>query len=125
MVIGLSLLRGETVSTVAVVAIFLSNLPEGLSSATGMKRAGRSAAYVFGVWLSIAMLSGVASWLGFAVFGGLSTAVISAVTAVAAGAMLAMLVDTMIPEAFQQAHDFAGLITVAGFLTSFALSKLG
>jgi ZIP family zinc transporter len=124
MVIGLSLLQGGAVSTVAVVAIFLSNLPEGLSSAAGMKRAGRSAGYVHGVWLSIALLSGGAAWLGYTVFGGLSSSIVSAVTAVAAGAILAMLVDTMIPEAFQEAHNFAGLITVAGFLTSFALSKL-
>jgi len=124
MVIGLSLLQGGAVSTVAVIAIFLSNLPEGLSSAAGMKRAGRSAAYVFGVWLTIALLSGAASWLGYALFGGLSRSIVSAVTAVAAGAILAMLVDTMIPEAFQEEHDFAGLITVAGFLISFALSKL-
>lgn len=124
MVIGLSLLQGGAVSTVAVVAIFLSNLPEGLSSSAGMKRAGRSAAYVFGVWASIALLSGAASWLGYATFGGAPAGVVSAVIALAAGAILAMLVDTMIPEAFQEAHAFAGLITVAGFLISFTLSKL-
>ena len=125
MVIGLSLLQGGAVSTVAVVAIFLSNLPEGLSSAAGMKRARRSARYVFGVWSTIAALSGAAAWLGYAAFGGVSLRIVSAVTAIAAGAILAMLVDTMIPEAFEQAHSFAGLITVAGFLTSFGLSKLG
>ena len=58
-------------------------------------------------------------------FQDFSPAVIAATTAVAAGAILAMLVDTMIPEAFEVAHDFAGLITVAGFLAAFALSKLG
>jgi ZIP family zinc transporter len=51
--------------------------------------------------------------------------VVAAVTAVAAGAILAMLVDTMIPEAFETARDLAGLVTVAGFLAAFALSKLG
>jgi len=124
MVIGLSLLQGGAVSSVAVIAIFLSNLPEGLSSAAGMKRANRSAKYVFGVWIVIALLSGAASWLGYVAFGGVSASIVSAVTAVAAGAILAMLADTMIPEAFDEAHDFAGLITVAGFLTSFALSKI-
>ena len=124
MVIGLSLLQGGAVSTVTVVAIFLSNLPEGLSSASGMKRAGRSAKYVFGVWLTIALLSGAAAWAGYAIFGGLSAGVVSAVTAVAAGAILAMLVDTMIPEAFEGTRDFAGLVTVLGFLAAFALSKV-
>lgn len=54
-----------------------------------------------------------------------SPGVIAATTAVAAGAILAMVVDTMIPEAFAIAHDFAGLITVAGFLAAFALSMPG
>jgi ZIP family zinc transporter len=124
-VIGLSMLEGGAVSTVAVVAIFLSNIPEGLSSAAGMKKAGRSAAYIFGVWGAIAAASGLAALAGYTVFDGFSPAVIAATTAVAAGAILAMLADTMIPEAFDTAHDFAGLITVAGFLAAFALSKLG
>jgi ZIP family zinc transporter len=53
-----------------------------------------------------------------------SPAIIAATTAVAAGAILTMLVDTMIPEAFEGSHTFAGLITVLGFLAAFALSKL-
>lgn len=124
-VIGLSLLKGGAVSTVAVAAIFLSNLPEGLSGSAGMKRAGRSAAYVFGVWGSIAIASGIAAIAGNVMFAGRSESLVAGTTAVAAGAILAMLVDTMIPEAFEEAHDFAGLVTVAGFLCAFALSKLG
>lgn len=90
-----------------------------------MKRAGRSAAYVFGVWSGIAVLSGLAALLGYAVFQDFPAEAVAATTAVAAGGILAMLVDTMIPEAFDVAHDFAGLITVVGFLASFVLSKLG
>lgn len=123
-VIGLSLLEGGVVSAVAVIAIGLSNLPEGLSSAAGMKKAGRSAGYIFGVWGAIAVCSGIASLVGYTVFDGYSQNVIAATTAVAAGAILSMLVDTMIPEAFEETHDFAGLITVAGFLSAFALSKM-
>lgn len=124
-VIGLSMLAGGAVSTVAVAAIFLSNIPEGLSSAAGMKKAGRSVAYVFGVWAGIAIISAIAALLGYAVFRDFSAEVVAATTATAAGAILAMLADTMIPEAFEQAHNLAGLITVAGFLVSFVLSKLG
>lgn len=124
-VIGLSMLKGGTVSTVAVIAIFLSNIPEGLSSAAGMKKAGRSAAYIFGVWGAIAVASGIASLVGYTVFRGCSAGIVAATTAIAAGAILSMLVDTMIPEAFEQTHDFAGLITVAGFLAAFVLSKMG
>jgi ZIP family zinc transporter len=124
-VIGLSMLKGGVVSTVAVAAIFLSNVPEGLSSAAGMKKARRSPAYIFGIWGGIALASGIASLVGYTVFQGFSQEIVAATTAVAAGAILAMLCDTMIPEAFEVAHDFVGLITVAGFLAAFALSRLG
>jgi zinc transporter, ZIP family len=121
--IGITMIRGGNVSLVAVVAIFLSNIPEGLSSAAGMKQAGRGASYVFGVWGAIAVISGIASLAGYTLFSGFAAAVIAGTEAVAAGAILAMIADTMIPEAFAIAHDFAGLITVAGFLAAFALSK--
>lgn len=123
-VIGLSLLGGKGVSLVAVVAVFLSNIPEGLSSASGMKQAGRSAGYVLGVWGGIGLVSGVAALVGYTVFQHFSNDIIAATMAVAAGAILAMLVDTMIPEAFEKTHEFAGLITVIGFLLAFLLSKL-
>lgn len=123
-VIGVSMLGGGVVSWVTVAAVFLSNVPEGLSSAAGMKKAGRSTGYIFGVWGAIALVSGAASLLGYALFSHFSKEVIAATTAIAAGAILAMISDTMIPEAFEQAHDFAGLITVLGFLVAFVLSKL-
>jgi len=123
-VIGVSLLAGQGVSLVAVAAVFLSNLPEGLSSAAGMRRAGRSKVYIFGIWIGIALASGVAALVGYAVFSGAGPATIAFVTAVAAGAILAMLADTMVPEAFETAHEFAGLITVAGFLAAFTLSRV-
>jgi ZIP family zinc transporter len=123
--IGVSMIEGGAVSVVAVVAIFLSNVPEGLSSSAGMKKAGRSARYIFGVWAGIALISGLASLAGYAVFSHFSPDTIAATIAVAAGAILAMLADTMIPEAFEEAHDFAGLITVLGFLVAFILTKHG
>jgi ZIP family zinc transporter len=122
-VIGVSLLAGEGVSLVAVAAVFLSNLPEGLSSAAGMRRAGRSKAYIFGIWGGIALASGVAALVGYGAFAEAGPATIAFVTAVAAGAILAMLADTMVPEAFETAHEYAGLITVAGFLAAFTLSR--
>jgi ZIP family zinc transporter len=122
-VIGTSMLAGKGVSLVAVIAIFLSNLPEGLSSATGMKKAKRSALYVFGLWAAIAFVSGLASVVGFVAFRGVGPEVTSLVTALAAGAILAMLIDTMIPEAFEESHALAGVVAVGGFLCAFALSK--
>ncbi len=125
MAIGLTMLAGGGVSTATVAAIFVSNIPEGLSSAAGMKKAGRPAGFVFGLWSAIAVISGLAALAGYAVFGGLSAEAQAATTALAAGAILAMLMDTMIPEAFEGVHDHSGLIAATGFLCAFALSVLG
>jgi zinc transporter, ZIP family len=117
-VIGLSTLAGGGGGTVAVAAIFLSNLPEGLSSAAGMRRAGRWPAYVLGLWARSALV-------GYCVFRRFPVEVVAATTVISAGAVLAMIADTLIPEAFAVTHSFTGLITVIGFLVSFVPSKLG
>jgi ZIP family zinc transporter len=123
-VIGTSLLAGGAIGWVAVAAVFLSNLPEGLSSAAGARREGKSATYTFTVWGGIALIAGLSSFAGYTLFDGASPQVLAAVEGVAAGAILAMIIDTMAPEAFEGTHDFAGLIAVFGFLTAFGLSKL-
>jgi zinc transporter, ZIP family len=124
-VIGASLLGGGAVSAVTVAAVFISNVPEGLSSAAGMRRAGRSRAYVFGLWSGIALISGLAAVAGYTLLGGAPAAVLAGITALAGGAILAMIADTMIPEAFENAHLLIGLITVIGFLVAFGLSQRG
>jgi ZIP family zinc transporter len=124
-VIGTSLLSGTGVSGVMVGAVFLSNVPEGLASAAGMRASGRSARYVFAVWGAIALASGIAAMVGNAAMANASPDELALVTAIAAGAILAMLVDTMIPEATEATHDYSGLIAVFGFLAAFVLSKLG
>lgn len=108
-----------------LVAIFISNLHEGLSSAAGMKRNGRGAGYVFGVGVGIAVASGLAGLLGCLLLQGASPALIAVITAIAAGAILAMLADAMIPEAFERTHAYAGLITTTGFMVSFSVERFG
>jgi ZIP family zinc transporter len=122
--IGISMIQGGAVSIATVIAIFISNIPEGLSSTSGMKKAGRSKLFIFGVWGGIAIITSIASILGYSVFAHLSETVIAATIAVAAGAILTMLADTMIPEAFEEGHNIIGVITVIGFLSAFLLSKL-
>jgi ZIP family zinc transporter len=124
-VLGVSLLGGGGVSVPVFAAVFLSNFPEGLSSAAGMKNAGRSKAYVFGLWSAIAVLSGLAALLGAALLGGAPAHVIALVQAVAAGALLTMVADTMIPEAVEGEHGTAGLLVVLGLLLAFSLSHSG
>jgi ZIP family zinc transporter len=106
-----------------LAAIFISNLPEGLSSSAGMKTNDRSARYVFGVWVAIAVASGLAGAVGVLALQGASGGTIAFITALAAGAILAMIADTMIPEAFERAHVLTGLIATVGFLVSFALEN--
>lgn len=122
--IGVSMIEGGIVSIATVIAIFLSNVPEALSSTAGMKKSGRSAKYIFGIWIGIALVSGLASFCGYTIFKNFSPDVIAATVAVAAGAILSMLSDTMMPEAFEEGHGLIGLITVLGFLSAFVLSKL-
>ena len=124
-VLGLSLVGGGGVAVPVLAAIVVSNLPEGLSSAAGMRRSGRSATYVFGVWGGIAVASGIAGALGCLLLQGASAATVATITAVAAGAILAMVADTMIPEAFERTHLYAGLLASLGFVASFTLSRAG
>jgi ZIP family zinc transporter len=123
-VLGVSLLGGTGVGIPMLAAVFISNVPEGLSSAAGMKQAGRSARYVFGVWGGIAVISGVAALLGYLTLDGASPFLVAVITAVAAGAILALIADTMVPEAFEQTHILTGLITAVGFLTAFAIERV-
>lgn len=125
LVLGLGLVSGGTVSTAVLVAVFISNVPEGLSSTAGMKKSGRSAGYVFGVWGAIAVISGIASLVGYASLRNASDGLIAFITAIAAGGILAMLADTMIPEAFEEHHVLTGLIAAIGFLVAFIISQGG
>jgi len=121
-VIGLSLLDGQGVAVPVVIAVFLSNVPEGLSSSAGMKSAGLSRAYVFGLWGGIALICGLGAIGGFVLFDGAAPEYIAMAQGIAAGAILAMIADTMIPEAFHETHNAAGLIVALGFLLAFVLS---
>jgi zinc transporter, ZIP family len=122
--IGASLLGGSKVSGAMVAAVFLSNVPESLSASAGLKAAGRSRRFVFGLWLSVCAVSSIAAGLGFGVLGAASPAVVAFVQCFAAGAIITMLGDTMVPEATEHAGRLVGLMLMAGFGTAFVLSHL-
>jgi ZIP family zinc transporter len=90
-----------------------------------MKRSGRSAGLIFGIWAAIALISRLAALAGYSVFDSFSHETRVAATATAAGAILAMIADTMLPEVFEGALNFSGIITAAGALCAFALSMMG
>jgi ZIP family zinc transporter len=121
--IGVSLVGGGGVGVAVLVAVFLSNIPEGLSASSGMKASGRSTGYILGLWAAVTAASTAAAALGFLVLGGASPVVVAVTQAFAAGAILTMLSDTMVPEAVQHAGSLVGLVTTIGFVCAFLLSS--
>lgn len=124
MVLGLSMVAGQGVSIPVLTAVIISNLPEGLSSTAELKASGRKARYVFVLWGGIALASALSSVAGFTILADAPAELTGFITALAAGAILAMVSDTMIPDAYRTAHQFTGLLTTLGFLTSFVISQL-
>jgi ZIP family zinc transporter len=122
-VLGLSLLSGTGVSVAVVAAVFLSNLPEGLAASTGLLDGGASRRDIVRLWALVALASACAAWLGYAAMGDVPAWAVSFVESFAAGAVLTMLADTMMPEAFEQAGPVAGLATTFGFLVAFAIAS--
>lgn len=120
-VLGVGLLSGAAVNPTMLAAIFISNVPEGLASTADMKRAGKGPKEIFAIWGSIAVLSGLAAMIGYLALDNAPGEAIAVVTAIAAGGILAMLADTMIPEAFEEQHMLTGFIAALGFLAALVL----
>jgi zinc transporter, ZIP family len=122
-VLGVSLLPGGNVSVAVVVAIFTSNLPEAMSASSGLLDAGMAPSRILRLWTFVALVSAFAAWLGYATLDDASAWTISFVQTFAAGAVLTMLADTMMPEAFRRAGPVTGLVTTFGFLFAFAIAS--
>lgn len=123
--IAISLISGATVSTAMVVAVLVSNLPEGMASTPGFIRSGWSKRRVLELWLGIALAGGIAAALGYAVLGEASGAVLGAVQAFAAGTILTMLASVMMPTAYADGKEPVGLAFVFGFALLAFLTTLG
>ena len=123
-VLGLGLLGGSGVSVAMLAAVFLSNFPEAAAATTGLAKSGWTAPRILGLWAVVVAVSGLASMAGFAFFDGASPTVVAFVLAFAGGAILTMLTDTMVPEAYRLGGKPAGLFTTLGFALAFALSAI-
>jgi ZIP family zinc transporter len=123
-VIGLSLLGGGGVSVPVLAAVFLSNMPESISSSTSMRRTGVGTRHVLAVWLGVVLISGISAAAGYGLLEGASDDWIGLIQAFAGGAVLTMLADTMMPEAFKEGGRAVGLLTVVGFALAYLLSTL-
>ncbi len=122
LVLGMSLALGGAVGVAFLVAVVISNLPEGMAGTTSMEGAAMSRKLVFGMWLALVAISGLAAALGYVVIKMQSGVEGAGVEAFAAGAILTMLADTMMPEAFEHGGKVVGLVTVCGFAVATALA---
>jgi ZIP family zinc transporter len=122
--IGISLAANPSLGLVLLVAVFLGNVPESLGSAVGMRHAGRSRRHIVTVWGGAAVACTLGSIMGYALLGGLSANLTGALLALAAGGILAMLADTMMPQAFEDGGPVIAMATAGGFACAFLLSHL-
>ena len=123
-VIGVSLLSGDSVGLSFLVAVFLSNLPEAIAATSGLMAGGWSRLRVIGLWIMVAIICGLAALAGYVLFENAPSSWIAFIQTFACGAILVMLADTMIPEAYQHGGKLAGIVTVLGFGLAVYISVL-
>lgn len=121
MVIGLTIAIGGEVGVAYLTAVFVSNLPEAMGSTTGLVAAGWARARIIGLWVGVALVSALSSALGFGLLDDASASTVAFVQAFAAGAILTMLADTMLPQAYAHAARLTGVLVTLGFATALAL----
>lgn len=121
-VLGLTVVTGG-VSVPLLAGIALSNFPEGMASASGLMRSGWTFSRVARMWGVVILTSAIAAALGAVLLDELP-AVAGVVEAFAGGALLAMIVDSMVPEAYEQERDWTGLLVVVGFVVAVAAGAL-
>jgi ZIP family zinc transporter len=121
-VLGIGLASGEGISVSLLAAIFVSNLPEAIGGSTDLRASGMRPATIRRLWLAVAIACTLATAGGYALADATGGDFRAAIDGFAAGALLVMLVDSMVPEARKQAGELAGLITVLGFAVAAGLS---
>jgi zinc transporter, ZIP family len=124
MVIGLTIFEGGAVGAAYLAAVFISNLPESISSTSGLVSSGWVRSRIMWMWIAIALISGLSSLGGYALFQDSSAETVAFVLTFAAGAILTMLANTMMPEAFEHGGKLVGVATTLGFAVAFTIHAL-
>ncbi|MEV0458601.1 ZIP family metal transporter [Catellatospora methionotrophica] len=124
MVLGIGVAMGGEVAVAFLVAVFVSNLPESIGATAAMREHGHTRAQTYRMWWLIVAVSALAAAIGFLLYHVVPRADGGYVEAFAAGAVLTMLADSMIPEAYRQGGKATGLLAVLGFAVAGALSAL-
>ena len=123
LVLGATVIGGAGVSPSFLAAVLVSNLPEGLTGARDRSVEGHPRGFIIGLWVAVAVASGIVAAIGNAGLSAMGAGPLAFIQALAAGAIITMLADTMFPEAFRDGGETAGLATALGFATAFLLSR--
>jgi ZIP family zinc transporter len=121
LVIGLGLYEKGFISLSLLVAVFISNLPESISGSTGMKASGWSGKKIILLWLGISLVCAVSTVIGFSLFAGVDVRWLAFTLSFAGGAILMMIANSMIPEAYEHAGKLAGVFTMLGFFVAVSI----
>jgi zinc transporter, ZIP family len=121
-VLGLTILQTGDVGLAMLVAVFVSNLPESIAATNGLRSSGWSSGRIGMLWTGITVVCALSAAAGYALLDGASPATLAFMFAFAGGAILSMLATTMMPEAYEHAKRWAGMATVLGFATAFAVN---
>lgn len=124
LVLGIGLASGEGIGIGLLVAIFVSNLPEAIGSASEMRKSGTGEGKIVRLWVAVAVICTLATVAGFGIADVVSGDLRATIDGFAAGALLVMLIDSMIPDATRESGRTAGLVTTLGFAVATALSSL-
>ena len=122
-VIGLTFHANGSLGVAYAVSVFISNIPESLSSTAGLRAGGWARSRIIWLWVGISLVSGVASLLGYELFARATPDLVAFVLAFAGGAILTMLADTMMPEAYRYGGKLVGVVTTLGFATAFVMQQ--
>ncbi|MCK4771757.1 MAG: cyclic nucleotide-binding domain-containing protein [Candidatus Latescibacteria bacterium] len=128
LIIGMLSASAAGISLAFIAGVFLANLPEAMSSSVGMRRSGMGVGRVLWMWSSLCIITGIGAVVGVLIFPAHPTGAaffwIAGIEGLAAGAMLTMIAETMLPEAFEQGGAIVGLSTLIGFLTALVVKVL-
>lgn len=122
--IGASLVAGQGVSMLLVIAIFISNIPEGLSSTVGLRRGGYSKGKIIGLWGTVMVISALASFGGYLYMDHAGEYITAIIASFAGGGIIAMIASTMMPEAYEEGGPAIGFMAALGLLASIVLDHI-
>ncbi|UTH00186.1 ZIP family metal transporter [Macrococcoides canis] len=122
--LGTTLIGGKSVSMLLLLAIFISNIPEGLSSTAGMLKSGNSKGKVMMLFVMVTVVAGLSSLFGYVFLDHADPMIISLISSFAAGGIITMIGATMMPEAYEEGGALVGLMTAFGVITSILLDQL-